>query len=162
MFNLYSTPDLKAVADETVPYIMDKLGFQQNYTFEIVRLVFSYLAVAAAGFTFWIEKKKGWEGAYPVIAALVIFYFSMLSVAFVWQKFVERRAIYIGTAGEETVYLRSAAPKNTGTYKLECETKSGAKVSKVLQFNEFIDFSGRVAHHKLQPILAELVKAKNE
>lgn len=162
MFNLYSTPDLKAVADETVPYIMDKLGFQQNYTYEIARLVFSYLAVAAAGVTFWIEKKKGWDGAYSIIAALVVFYFAMLSVAFVWQKFVERRAIYIGSSGNETVYVRSIAPKNTGTYKLECETKSGAKTFKELQFNEFIDYSGRVAHPKLQPILAELVKPKNE
>lgn len=161
MFNLYSTPDLKAAVDDALPWSFDKLGFNQNYVYEFVRLGLSYAAVAAAALTYWVEKKQGWDAAYSVIASCVLFYFASLTAAYLLSRFVERRAVYIGSKAGETVYARSEAPKHQGIYVLHIDTPRGTQ-SKTVPFNEIVDFSGHVANAKLQSLLAELVKPKNE
>ena len=152
MFNLYSTPDLKATADEALPWVFDQLGFKQNYVYEFVRLALGYAGVAAAALTYYVEREKGFDAAYTMIVVAVIFYFSTSLLSFLLFRFVEHKSVYIGTKDGDVYYVQTASPSAGNLYEISVTCRGRTEKSSVA-FNKIIDFSGRPAHAQLKPVV---------
>lgn len=158
-FNLFSTSDQKANADETVQYLMDGLGYKQNLVPEFVRLGCGLVAAIVAAALFFWERKVGWVVAYPYIVAGVIAYFGLNGAAFLVQRFVEMNAIYIGQKDGKTVYIKTQSPKCSELYRISV-LRDGKWVKAETKFSDFVDYNGRALSTKLQPLLASLVNDK--
>lgn len=92
-------PDLKTTTDDAIPAYLTTLPdpFIQNHTKTNVRFLLGYTAVAIAGFTFYADRKLGWEATTsPWIIAAVGVYFVLNSALTYWIWGVERGEVFSG------------------------------------------------------------------
>ncbi|CEJ57771.1 Putative Signal peptidase complex component [Penicillium brasilianum] len=138
---VYSTNDLKSTSDDALlPYLTN---LPAPYTFSVdntksnIRFVLGYSAVAIAGFTFYADRKLGWEATTsPWIITAVVSYFILNSALTFWIWAVEAGEVFYGkrTTGE-TISISSSVQKHSVPYKLHVVYKS--PTGKVLQDKKF-------------------------
>ncbi|KAJ5218143.1 uncharacterized protein N7498_000242 [Penicillium cinerascens] len=138
---VYSTNDLKSTSDDALlPYLAN---LPAPYTFAIdhnksnIRFLLGYSAVAIAGFTFYADRKLGWEATNsPWIIAAVAAYFILNSALTFWIWAVEAGEVFSGKRKTgETMSISSSVVKNNVPYKLHVVYKS--PTGKVLQDKRF-------------------------
>jgi len=101
--------DLKSTTDDAlVPYLStlpQPYTFKQDHFKTTVRFVVGYSAVAIAAFTFYADRKLGWEATQsPWIIAAVASYFILNSILTYWLWAVEASEVFRGKRGSgETV-----------------------------------------------------------
>ncbi|KAL4786649.1 microsomal signal peptidase 25 kDa subunit-domain-containing protein [Aspergillus varians] len=129
---VYSPNDLKSTTDDAlVPYLStlpQPYTFKQDHFKTTVRFVVGYSAVAIAAFTFYADRKLGWEATQsPWIISAVVSYFILNSVLTYWIWAVEASEVFRGkrTSGE-TISIRSSVKKHTPFYKLRVQYKSAS------------------------------------
>ncbi|KAL2003915.1 hypothetical protein VTN02DRAFT_1611 [Thermoascus thermophilus] len=138
--SVYSVNDLKNTTDDAlVPYLTtlpEPYRFTQNNINSNVRLVLGYTAVAIAGFTFYADRKLGWEATRaPWVLAAVISYFVLNSILTIWIWAVEAGEVFRGRRKSgETIVIRSSTKKHSPLYKLKIKYTS--PTNKVLQEKE--------------------------
>ena len=103
--------DLKTTTDDAVVAYLttlpDPYKFTQNHLKSNVHFALGYSGVAIAGFTFYADRKLGWEATRsPWIIAAVVSYFILNSLLTIWVWAVEAGEIFQGkTKTGETVRL---------------------------------------------------------
>ncbi|OKP07490.1 hypothetical protein PENSUB_6079 [Penicillium subrubescens] len=130
---VYSTNDLKSTSDDALlPYLTN---LPAPYTFSVdntksnIRFVLGYSAVAIAAFTFYADRKLGWEATTsPWIIAAVVSYFILNSALTFWIWAVEAGEVFHGKR-------KTGETKNSVPYKLHVVYKS--PTGKVLQDKKF-------------------------
>ncbi|KAJ5698612.1 Signal peptidase complex subunit 2 [Penicillium macrosclerotiorum] len=138
---VYSTNDLKSTSDDALtPYLANlpaPYAFAPDHTKSNIRFVLGYSAVAIAGFTFYADRKLGWEATTsPWIIAAVVSYFILNSALTFWIWAVEAGEVFCGKRKTgETITISSSVKKNTTPYKLRVLYKSSS--GKVLQNHQF-------------------------
>ncbi|KAJ5936242.1 hypothetical protein N7454_005540 [Penicillium verhagenii] len=134
---IYSTNDLKAAIDEAVvPYLTNlpaPYAFTQDHSKTNTRFALGYSAVAIAAFTFYADRKLGWEAAKSTwVLAAVIGYFILNSALTYWILYVESGEVFRGKRKTgETISFSSSVVKYSVSYKLHIQYKS--PTGKVLQ-----------------------------
>ncbi|OJI97868.1 hypothetical protein ASPVEDRAFT_79549 [Aspergillus versicolor CBS 583.65] len=129
---VYSSNDLKSTTDDAlVPYLStlpQPYTFKQDHFKTTVRFVVGYSAVAIAAFTFYADRKLGWEATQsPWIIAAVTSYFILNSILTYWIWAVEASEVFRGKRGSgETISIRSSVKKHTPLYKLRVQYKSSS------------------------------------
>lgn len=93
--------DLKNTTDDAIPAHLTTLPqpytFTQDHTKTNVRFALGYTAVAIAAFTFYADRKLGWEATRsPWIIAAVVSYFVLNSVFTYWVWAVEAGEVFRG------------------------------------------------------------------
>lgn len=93
--------DLKTTTDDAlVPYLTSlpqPYTFTQNHTKSNVRFVLGFSAVAIAAFTFYADRRLGWEATTsPWIISAVAAYFAINTVFTVWVWGVEAGEVFAG------------------------------------------------------------------
>lgn len=93
--------DLKSTSDDAlIPYLANlpaPYAFTPDHTKSNIRFVLGYSAVAIAGFTFYADRKLGWEAtASPWIIAAVVSYFILNSALTFWIWAVEAGEVFCG------------------------------------------------------------------
>lgn len=93
--------DLKSTSDDAVlPYLTTlpaPYTFRADYTKSNVHLLLGYSAVAIAGFTFYADRKLGWEATTsPWVIIAVVSYFILNSAFTLWIWFVEAGEVFSG------------------------------------------------------------------
>jgi hypothetical protein len=107
-------PDLKSTTDDAIaPYLTTlprPYTFAQDHTRTNVRFALGYTAVAIAAFTFYADRKLGWEATQsPWIIAAVASYFVLNSALTCWVWGVEAGEVFRGRReGGETVCSSSS------------------------------------------------------
>ncbi|KAJ5085300.1 hypothetical protein N7532_010071 [Penicillium argentinense] len=134
---VYSTNDLKSTTDDALlPYLCTlpaPYAFKVDYTKSNIRFALGYSAIVIAAFTFYADRKLGWEAvSSPWILAAVVAYFTLNSILTFWLWAVEAGEVFAGKRKSgETITISSSAKKYTTQYKLHVQYKSPA--GKVLQ-----------------------------
>ncbi|KAJ5232966.1 hypothetical protein N7468_005922 [Penicillium chermesinum] len=134
---IYSTNDLKSTSDDALaPYLTNlpaPYTFTPDYTKSNIRFVLGYTAVAIAAFTFYADRKLGWEATTsPWIIAAVGSYFILNTALTFWIWAVEAGEVFHGKRKTgETITISSSVNKNSLPYKLHIVYK--APSGKVLQ-----------------------------
>lgn len=106
-----TSPDLKSTTDDALaPYLgtlPQPYTFAQDHAKTNVRFLLGYSAVAIAAFTFYADRKLGWEATRsPWIFAAVGSYFVLNSLLTYWIWAVEAGEVYRGKRKSgETVSL---------------------------------------------------------
>ncbi|EAU35216.1 conserved hypothetical protein [Aspergillus terreus NIH2624] len=137
---VYSVNDLKSTTDDALaPYLgtlPQPYTFAQDHAKTNVRFLLGYSAVAIAAFTFYADRKLGWEATRsPWIFAAVGSYFVLNSLLTYWIWAVEAGEVYRGKRKSgETISLRSSVKKHSPLYKVRVQYRSAA--DKVLQEKE--------------------------
>ncbi|EAW15215.1 signal peptidase complex subunit 2 [Aspergillus clavatus NRRL 1] len=137
---VYSVNDLKSTTDDAlVPYLCNlpqPYTFTQDHSKSNVRFILGYSAVAIAAFTFYADRKLGWEATTsPWIIAAVFSYFVLNSVLTYWVWAVEAGEVFRGKRKSgETISIQSFAKKHSPLYKLRIVYTSPS--NKVLQEKE--------------------------
>ncbi|KAJ5591880.1 uncharacterized protein N7459_002249 [Penicillium hispanicum] len=138
---VYSTNDLKSTSDDALlPYLSTlpaPYAFAVDHTKTNVRFVLGYSAVAIAAFTFYADRKLGWEATTsPWIITAVVVYFILNTALTYWIWAVEAGEVFSGKRKTgETISISSSAKKYSTPYKLHVVYKSAA--GKVLQDKRF-------------------------
>ncbi|KAJ6134538.1 hypothetical protein N7523_000860 [Penicillium sp. IBT 18751x] len=138
---VYSTNDLKSTTDDALlPYLANlpaPFTFTIDHTKSNIRFLLGYSAVAIAGFTFYADRKLGWEATTsPWIIAAVVSYFILNSALTFWIWAVEAGEVFSGKRKTgETISISSSVVKNSVPYKLHVVYK--APNGKVLQDKRF-------------------------
>ncbi|OJJ63094.1 hypothetical protein ASPSYDRAFT_146011 [Aspergillus sydowii CBS 593.65] len=129
---VYSSNDLKSTTDDALaPYLStlpQPYTFKQDHFKTTVRFVVGYSAVAIAAFTFYADRKLGWEATQsPWIIAAVTSYFILNSILTYWIWAVEASEVFRGKRGSgETISIRSSVKKHTPLYMLRVQYKSAS------------------------------------
>ncbi|KAL2870065.1 signal peptidase complex subunit 2 [Aspergillus lucknowensis] len=129
---VYSPNDLKSTTDDAlVPYLStlpQPYTFKQDHFKTNVRFVVGYSAVAIAGFTFYADRKLGWEATQSLwVIAAVASYFILNSLLTYWIWAVEASEVFRGKRKSgETISIRSSVKKHTPLYKLHVQYKSAS------------------------------------
>ncbi|KAL4902627.1 hypothetical protein BDW74DRAFT_61731 [Aspergillus multicolor] len=137
---VYSPNDLKSTTDDAlVPYLStlpQPYTFKQDHFKTNVRFALGYSAVAIAAFTFYADRKLGWEATTsPWVIAAVFLYFILNSLLTYWMWAVEASEVFRGKRKSgETISIRSSIKKNTPLYKLNIQYKSAS--DKILENKE--------------------------
>ncbi|CBF85044.1 hypothetical protein AN1525.2 [Aspergillus nidulans FGSC A4] len=116
-----------------MPYTFKQDHFKTN-----VRFIVGYSAVAIAAFTFYADRKLGWEATTSswVIAA-VGSYFILNSLLTYWVWAVEASEVFRGKRKSgETISIRSSVKKHTPLYRLQIQYKSAS--NSVLEEKEIV------------------------
>ncbi|KAL3494038.1 microsomal signal peptidase 25 kDa subunit-domain-containing protein [Aspergillus germanicus] len=127
---VYSPNDLKSTTDDAlVPYLStlpQPYTFKQDHTKTNIRFLIGYSAVAIAAFTFYADRKLGWETTQsPWVIAAVVLYFTLNSLLTYWVWAVEASEVFRGTRKSgESISIRSSVKKHTALYKLHVQYKS--------------------------------------
>lgn len=139
---VYSPNDLKSTTDDAlVPYLTtlpQPYTFKQDHFKTNVRFIVGYSAVAIAAFTFYADRKLGWEATTSswVIAA-VGSYFILNSLLTYWVWAVEASEVFRGKRKSgETISIRSSVKKHTPLYRLQIQYKSAS--NSVLEEKEIV------------------------
>lgn len=93
--------DLKTTSDDALPAYLTTLPqpytFTQDHTKTNIRFALGYTAVAIAAFTFYADRKLGWEATQsPWIIAAVASYFVLNSLLTYWIWAVEAGEVFRG------------------------------------------------------------------
>ncbi|KAJ5660411.1 hypothetical protein N7507_006862 [Penicillium longicatenatum] len=134
---IYSTNDLKSTSDDAlVPYLTNlpaPYTFTPDHTKTNVRFALGYSAVAISAFTFYADRKLGWEAATSAwVIVAVCSYFILNTALTYWIWAVEAGEVFCGKRKTgETISISSSVIKNSVPYKLHVQYKSPA--GKVLQ-----------------------------
>ncbi|KAK1143208.1 signal peptidase complex subunit spc2 [Aspergillus melleus] len=137
---VYSGNDLKSTTDDSLaPYLTtlpQPYTFIQDHSKTNVRFVLGYTAVSIAAFTFYADRKLGWEATTsPWILAAVASYFILNTILTYWVWGVESGEIFRGKRQSgETISIRSTNKKFSPLYKLHIQYTSPS--NKVLQEKE--------------------------
>ncbi|KAL3449017.1 microsomal signal peptidase 25 kDa subunit-domain-containing protein [Aspergillus insuetus] len=129
---VYSPNDLKSSTDDAlVPYLStlpQPYTFKQDHTKTNIRFLIGYSAVAIAAFTFYADRKLGWEATQsPWVIAAVVSYFTLNSLLTYWVWAVEASEVFRGTRKSgESISIRSSVKKHTPLYKLHVQYKSAS------------------------------------
>jgi hypothetical protein len=97
----HKLPDLKSTSDDALlPYLSTlpaPYAFAADYSKSNIRFVIGYSAVAIAAFTFYADRKLGWEATTsPWIITAVGTYFVLNSLLTVWIWAVEAGEVFAG------------------------------------------------------------------
>ncbi|KAL4890615.1 microsomal signal peptidase 25 kDa subunit-domain-containing protein [Aspergillus ambiguus] len=137
---VYSVNDLKSTTDDALaPYLgtlPQPYTFAQDHAKTNVRFLLGYSAVAIAAFTFYADRKLGWEATRsPWILAAVGTYFVLNSLLTYWIWAVEAGEVFRGKRKSgESISLRSSVKKHSPLYKLRVQYQSAT--GKTLQEKE--------------------------
>lgn len=137
---VYSANDLKSTTDDAlIPYLStlpQPFTFAQDHSKTNIRFVMGYSAVAIAAFTFYADRKLGWEATTsPWILAAVGTYFILNTLLTYWIWGVEAGEVFRGKRKSgETISIRSSTKKYSPLYKLRVQYLSAG--NKVLQEKE--------------------------
>ncbi|KAJ5625521.1 Signal peptidase complex subunit 2 [Penicillium lagena] len=129
---VYSTNDLKSTSDDALlPYLSTlpaPYAFAADYTKSNIRFALGYSAVAIAAFTFYADRKLGWEATTsPWIITAVGTYFVLNSLLTFWIWRVEAGEVFAGKRKTgETISISSSAKKFSSQYKLHILYKSAS------------------------------------
>ncbi|KAL2862034.1 microsomal signal peptidase 25 kDa subunit-domain-containing protein [Aspergillus pseudodeflectus] len=129
---VYSPNDLKSTTDDAlIPYLStlpQPYAFKQDHTKTNIRFLIGYSAVAIAAFTFYADRKLGWEATQsPWVIAAVVSYFTLNSLLTYWVWAVEASEVFRGTRRSgESISIRSSVKKHTPLYKLQVQYKSAS------------------------------------
>ncbi|PKX91044.1 signal peptidase complex subunit 2 [Aspergillus novofumigatus IBT 16806] len=111
---VYSVNDLKSTTDDAlVPYLCtlpQPYTFKQDHSKSNVRFLLGYSAVAIAAFTFYADRKLGWEATTsPWVIAAVCSYFILNTGLTYWIWAVEAGEVFRGKRKSgETISIRSS------------------------------------------------------
>ncbi|KAL4916668.1 microsomal signal peptidase 25 kDa subunit-domain-containing protein [Aspergillus aurantiobrunneus] len=131
---VYSPNDLKSTTDDALaPYLTtlpQPYTFKQDHFRTNVRFVVGYSAVAIAAFTFYADRKLGWEAVQsPWVISAVASYFILNSLLTYWIWAVEAGEVFRGKRGSgETISIRSSVKKHTPLYKLRIQYTSALNI----------------------------------
>ncbi|KAE8148420.1 signal peptidase complex subunit 2 [Aspergillus avenaceus] len=134
---VYSVNDLKSTTDDALTPHLTTLpqpyAFTQDHTKTNVRFLLGYSAVAIAAFTFYADRKLGWEATQSTwIIAAVVSYFILNSLLTYWMWAVEAGEVFRGKRKSgETISIRSSTKKFSPLYKLHVQYTSAS--NKVLE-----------------------------
>ncbi|KAL3478987.1 microsomal signal peptidase 25 kDa subunit-domain-containing protein [Aspergillus californicus] len=129
---VYSPNDLKSTTDDALtPYLStlpQPYSFKQDHFKTNVRFLLGYSAVAIAAFTFYADRKLGWEATQSTwVLSAVASYFVLNSLLTYWIWGVEASEVFRGRRGSgETISIRSSVKKHTPLYKLRVQYKSAS------------------------------------
>ncbi|CEL08384.1 Putative Complex: S. cerevisiae SPC associates with Sbh1p and Sbh2p [Aspergillus calidoustus] len=129
---VYSPNDLKSTTDDAlIPYLStlpQPYTFKQDHTKTNIRFLIGYSAVAIAAFTFYADRKLGWEATQsPWVIAAVVSYFTLNSLLTYWVWAVEASEVFRGTRRSgESISIRSSVKKHTPLYRLQVQYKSAS------------------------------------
>ncbi|KAJ5475268.1 hypothetical protein N7539_008334 [Penicillium diatomitis] len=98
---VYATNDLKSTSDDALlPYLTNlpaPYTFTADHTKSNIRFLLGYSAVAIAAFTFYADRKLGWEATTsPWIIIAVVTYFALNSALTFWMWAVEAGEVFNG------------------------------------------------------------------
>ncbi|KAI9925011.1 hypothetical protein ASPWEDRAFT_54437 [Aspergillus wentii DTO 134E9] len=137
---VYSGNDLKSTTDDALaPYLTtlpQPYTFAQDHSKTNVRFILGYSAVIIAGFTFYADRKLGWEATQSTwVLAAVASYFILNTFLTYWIWAVEAGEVFRGTRKSgETISISSSCKKHSPLYKIRVQYKSSS--SKILQEKE--------------------------
>ncbi|KAB8273165.1 signal peptidase complex subunit 2 [Aspergillus minisclerotigenes] len=137
---VYSVNDLKSTTDDALAPHLTTLpqpyAFTQDHTKTNVRFLLGYSAVAIAAFTFYADRKLGWEATQSTwVIAAVVSYFVLNTLLTYWIWAVEAGEVFRGKRKSgETITIRSSGKKHSPLYKLRVQYTSSA--NKVLEEKE--------------------------
>lgn len=123
---LNSSPDLKSTTDDSLaPYLTtlpQPYTFTQDHSKTNVRFALGYTAVSIAAFTFYADRKLGWEATTsPWILAAVASYFILNTVLTYWVWGVESGEIFRGKRQSgETVCIVQADESEPFAFRNLC------------------------------------------
>ncbi|KAL4957382.1 microsomal signal peptidase 25 kDa subunit-domain-containing protein [Aspergillus filifer] len=129
---VYSQNDLKSTTDDALaPYLTTlpkPYTFKEDHFKTNVRFVVGYAAVAIAAFTFYADRRLGWEATTsPWIFAAVGSYFVLNTILTYWIWGVEASEIFRGRrASGEVISIRSSVEKNSPIYTLNIQYKAAS------------------------------------
>lgn len=146
--NLYSGRKQKQHIDETLEELLESHGYAQSYTAEFVRLGLGFAGVALAAYAVYIEHKMPFASRRALVAQLCAIYFVLQGAVYLWKRFVEKNALYIGTKDGETVYLQTRNPRNSPKYELVF-SRGKRVLSTTYTFDQLVDSQGVVHREKL-------------
>ncbi|KAL5001650.1 microsomal signal peptidase 25 kDa subunit-domain-containing protein [Aspergillus recurvatus] len=139
---VYSPNDLKSTTDDAlVPYLTtlpQPYTFKQDHFKTNVRFIVGYSAVAIAAFTFYADRKLGWEATTsPWVIAAVGSYFILNSLLTYWIWAVEASEVFRGKRKSgEAISIRSSVKKHASLYKLQIQYKSAS--NSILEEKEIV------------------------
>ncbi|KAL4814129.1 microsomal signal peptidase 25 kDa subunit-domain-containing protein [Aspergillus spinulosporus] len=139
---VYSPNDLKSTTDDAlVPYLTtlpQPYTFKQDHFKTNVRFIVGYSAVAIAAFTFYADRKLGWEATTsPWVITAVGSYFILNSLLTYWIWAVEASEVFRGKRKSgETISIRSSVKKHTPLYRLQIQYKSAS--NSILEEKEIV------------------------
>uniref|UniRef100_A0A060TAU2 Signal peptidase complex subunit 2 n=1 Tax=Blastobotrys adeninivorans TaxID=409370 RepID=A0A060TAU2_BLAAD len=159
--NLYSSSDLKTTSDDHVASVVQKLGYKPDYSHEYLRLTLGYLAVAAAGATFYMDYYVGFVQMQTYIAIAVAVY-GVLTFAYnVLLWYVERGLVVKAKKGDDILTIRTNTPKATPVYKVTIGSSKGTHTVEG-QFNDWFDPYGFIVYPKFEAFLTEAISKKQK
>ncbi|KAE8322820.1 signal peptidase complex subunit 2 [Aspergillus sergii] len=137
---VYSVNDLKSTTDDALAPHLTTLpqpyAFTQDHTKTNVRFLLGYSAVVIAAFTFYADRKLGWEATQSTwVIAAVVSYFILNTLLTYWIWAVEAGEVFRGKRKSgEAITIRSSGKKHSPLYKLRVQYTSSA--NKVLEEKE--------------------------
>lgn len=128
MVNIFSLTELKHASDDTIPATLAKLGYRQSHTLMDVRLLLGYVGVVAAALAGGYDYKVGFERAKPYTTLGVATYFLFYGAMNLWQWFVERGTVYVGTKDDARIVVRTRTDPASPLYRVEIERTTASSV----------------------------------
>ncbi|XDT06015.1 Microsomal signal peptidase 25 kDa subunit (SPC25) [Nakaseomyces glabratus] len=117
--NVYSTSEAQKALDELLPSVFARLGYREDHTALDIKLALGYTMAAIAVGSFLLDKKFEKKEIMHYQLILTVLYFALSLVYWVYQKTVNKNAIYHGkkTSGENIKVITSIG-KTDPNYKV--------------------------------------------
>lgn len=161
VLSLYNGKEQKEHIDEGIERLYARNEWQQSYSFEFIRLGFGFMGVIVALYVYYLERTVPFRDSKTVVGFLCVLYFCFTWGGWLWQRTVERNAMYVGTKNGSTVYIKTETPKNSDKYVATVILKNAdskeSKYKHTYLISEIVDSLGIVHEEKL----LNLVKCVN-
>lgn len=156
---------MRNAVDERLPLVLHTLGFRESHTFVDTKLALGYLSVAAAGGAFLLEKKLKFDEGLPYLKLLLAVYFIFTSVSWLYQRYVVKSTVYLGSKGKQTLTIGGDVDKHTPEYNISISLQSdGPAVTKevVLPFTSVFDKFGNLHEGELAAWIKQYIDKKEK
>lgn len=163
MVNIFSLTELKNASDDTIPLTLEKLGYKQSHTLMDVRLALGYGGVIAAALAGAYDYKVGFEKAKVYTLIGVVIYFLCYGSMNIWQFFVEKGTVYVGSKGDSKIIIKTSTQQSSPVYKVSVSFRQTAnKPERILEkqelFTKWFDVDGNIVAEPLTTWMAILVQ----
>lgn len=157
---------MRSEADDNLPLIFEKLGYEQDFRLVDAKLALGYLTVAIAGFLYYLEKKFAFHETKLVIAGAILVYFIICgAMMFLSQNAQYKNNKYVGTLKGKKVSvftLTDSAYSPIYNVKIVFDDKLDGAVEEAIPFTKFFDLFGFLNESEFKAHVVKLLEKKTE
>lgn len=157
---------MRTEADDNLPLIFDKLGYDQDFGLIDIKLALGYLTVAIAGFLFYLEKNYPFKDTKLIIGGSIALYGLICLVMMYLNRGSQYKDNkYIGTKNGQKIHVFTLTESQFSpiyNVKVVFDEKFDGAVEDKIPFTKVFDTFGFLIEDEFKTHLEKILEKKSQ